>query len=264
MPGKAQNKSQQTYNDSERTIAEDWFWDVVRVANWPLHQHGTIEDGKVIMAAHLNPEEAERFAGMLREKKKILRALTKAHVDETGDSLGLGDDSMDDLAHHVIGMGRAEYQRALQEPGGLLDRGQSHDFVESFSYLFPVYEGGELYVPDVRDFAERAGKIEDAYIPLHNVPQLRFVMPWLREVLRFLGEMKAGRWQTFLDGEDRCRRVAADLTDYVEHIFRYAPALRPEGGGAAPERMLRALYRDARRWLVDFPRLRKELRPDES
>jgi hypothetical protein len=39
--------------------------------------------------------------------------------------------------------------------------------------------------------------------------------------------------------------VAADLTDYVDHIFRHAPALLAEGGGA--ERMLRALYRDARR-----------------
>jgi hypothetical protein len=45
---------------------------------------------------------------------------------------------------------------------------------------------------------------------------------------------------------------------------RTSPALLPEGGGAAPERMLRALYRDARRWLVDFPRVRKQLRPDES
>ena len=251
----------------ERRGAEKWFWDVVDFADWPLHQYVAKDDGKIQMMALLTPEEGERFHYILQAKTQKLKTALDMHVASGGSVLELGDDGLDDVVKHIIGLGQDEFRRALRDPQRLVDRGQCGDFSESFSYVVPDPMDYELVGGKVDLFAERAATIQSQYRQLFNVPALRYVLPWLREILRLLDCLLAGDWKTFSNEEDRIRRLAGDLTDSVSaiertHKWRNQPVGLPDSGASEPERQLRELCRDVRRWCVDLPRLRDELRPD--
>jgi hypothetical protein len=61
--------------------------------------------------------------------------------DQTGKSLGLGDDSFDDLTSHIIGLGQSAYLEAINNPDVAWLRARSkygspEGFKESFAYVF--------------------------------------------------------------------------------------------------------------------------------
>jgi hypothetical protein len=58
-----------------------------------------------------------------------------------GRQLQIGsDDGYSDLRYHVVGLGKEEFEKALNDPEELEKRYLAHDYKESFAYVFHVPE----------------------------------------------------------------------------------------------------------------------------
>jgi hypothetical protein len=251
-------------NDSSPTLNYPrWvdLWKLVELADWPARQYGTAEDGKMLLMARLTAGEVEEFEVLLRDEATTLRDAVVELAENTRQSLCIGDDDLDDLVYHIIGLGRAEYDRALSDPQRVIDRGESRDYTEGFSRAMPRPEDVENADPNT--YRERALNLVVQYQMLYRRPELRCFVPWLRETIRLLEALAQGDCETFVRNLDRGRRIAGDLTDGIDDLVR---CIRRKGipydAPTVPEAELRRLYRDARRWLVEYPEERARAAAD--
>lgn len=106
---------------------EEYFWQFVSDAGWDKNK-----DYEAI-ARRLSPKygvDKRALHVMFDElQKKLMEEL-----DRPGVELGVSDDSFDDLTAHIIGMGRDEYYRVLNDPQNAVAHKKS--CVESFAYVF--------------------------------------------------------------------------------------------------------------------------------
>jgi hypothetical protein len=246
---------QATNNTNEAdAVAPDWvdrFWALVELVDWPARQYVTREEATMQLMARFTPGEAKRFDRFVRQLAEPLRAAVLDLCD-SGHFLPGGDDALDDLVHHIIGLGREEYDRALAAPERAISRGQCGGYTESFLYVIP--DEMDERKPNSDAYGDRARALRSGYAQLYGRPELRCFLPMIRETIRLLRALEEGDSQTFIRNIDRGRRIAADLADDIDALVE---ALRIAGisyiAPDVPDAELRKLYRDARRWLVEYP-----------
>ena len=120
----------------EARISPSNFWGFIDQMGWgkkttdykKLKQH---------LMAKLTVEQASDFDTLFSKAKEQLGNAIEKWERKTGKSLGVGDDSFDDLRSHIIGLGRKEFQQVLKDPELAYNRAQASDFTESFSYAIP-------------------------------------------------------------------------------------------------------------------------------
>lgn len=118
-------------------IGPDRFWEIVSKVGWGRH-HTDSKRGKSVLKKELPSVEAmEDFRETCRFLRTHLDDIVTDYEKQNNVSCGLGDDGFNDLLNHIIGLGREEYIRVLEDPSLAIKRGVENKFTESFSYCIP-------------------------------------------------------------------------------------------------------------------------------
>lgn len=118
------------------TCNPELFWEAVTDIGW-----GTkTTDFRAVEKAILESWDNEFIYSFNRRSTVLyqeLAAKVEAYEDLNDVSCGCGDDGFSDLIHHVVGLGKEEYEKALADPMLVVKRGCNYEYVESFSYCIP-------------------------------------------------------------------------------------------------------------------------------
>jgi hypothetical protein len=98
----------------------------------------------------LNAEEQLAFAARRYELKRQLKQQVETYEERSGEQIPAGDDSLNDLLHHIIGLGQREYEAALADPALVAARAKRRDYRESFSYI-EQYAWAEVPLSTIRE-----------------------------------------------------------------------------------------------------------------
>ena len=121
---------------AKTTMTRDEFWAEVARIGW-----GTkTTDHRAVKIAQLRKGEAH-CDGMREHFKEVDSALYR----ET--DMG-GGDSADDCRRHIVGLGKAEYDKVMAKPHLAEKRYKSGDYRESFAYCIPYDSDFEDLKPD--------------------------------------------------------------------------------------------------------------------
>lgn len=138
------------------TCDEATFWKAVAELDWKgrCKEPRVYETLKDEILAHWDDTFVRSFDEMLDEKVGHLYGVIEKFEQANDVSCGCGDDGFGDLRHHIVGMGKEEYEAVLEDPGLAVKRGQSYDYVESFAYCIPhLAEKPDLTLEEAREVA---------------------------------------------------------------------------------------------------------------
>ena len=111
-----------------KNLREDEFWALVEEVGWP---EVAIDAAKLSLMRRYDSETMESFRRVFhRKSNELARA---AAMDWCCDS-------WDDTRAHIIGLGRAEFERNLSNPALMREREENGDYRESFVYCIPFVE----------------------------------------------------------------------------------------------------------------------------
>ena len=126
--------------------SEEQFWEEVAKIGWGTK--GTKYDKiKRELLERWTPAFCASFRERYEEANSKIYKLLFDVVE------GLGDDGYGDFIAHIVGLGKAEYERVLEDPSLANKRAQDGDFKESFAYCLPYIPTSTL---DFEDFSEKA------------------------------------------------------------------------------------------------------------
>jgi hypothetical protein len=128
---------------------EELFWEEVALIGWQDKNPRRFYDkAKARLLRRWTGEFLEEFDEMKEQLYvKLSKAVTDAESrgwESGGETCGCGDDGFSDLIHHVIGLGREEYEASLADPMRVIKRGQEGRYEESFGYCIPYKSDAEL------------------------------------------------------------------------------------------------------------------------
>lgn len=116
----------------------DRFWEIVALINWGEdHEDIDIDKMKLRLMRLLSPEEAEQLSERSREMGGKLAKAIRDWERRTHQEMDAHGDSWDDLLNHIVGCGKEEFTRTVEDPRHALVRYQSYDYTESFAYCIP-------------------------------------------------------------------------------------------------------------------------------
>ena len=167
-------------------MTDDRFWELVKQADWPNKDY---EKVKIHYVKTLSREQSKLFRA---SASKFYRELDeKIEVSPFRYGLNVGDDGYNDLLYHIIGLGKEEYYKHLNNIGFVKRLGNSYGYKESFSYCIP-YDG---------DYAEKS--------PYSINYVIRNAKSSIKEIDMFLKMDKGSNW---------LKPINKDL-NYIKSIF---------------------------------------------
>lgn len=115
---------------------EDLFWKEVELIGWGDGSLD-IDKAKRRLLHRWTQTFARSFNGVLGKLFDELTVALDRWQEETGRHLECGDDGYMDLRHHIIGQGKAQFEKILKDPSIAYDIVESRSYAESFSYCIP-------------------------------------------------------------------------------------------------------------------------------
>jgi len=196
---------------------EKKFWGLVELADWPNKGY---KNPKMVYRKLLSEEESKIFHSAVSE--------AYCQLDEvaTDMDLGVGDDSYCDLLHHIIGLGKAQFEKHLKNPKLIVKRADNSEYEESFTYCLPYdsdYEEGksEYSIENVIKVAKEGVKEIEKFqkmdkdgthlAPIHN--EMHMVVDILR---KFLDHPD----QSGLDGLAANIKILESIGDIIDKFFQ--------------------------------------------
>lgn len=113
-------------------MSEDECWSIVEECQWNKdHDYNRIK--KFLMKKY-SREQMHEFNDFVQKKCGLLsKAIKQAEKSGKEFDLPYGGDSWSDLLNHMVGSGKAAFEKALANPKSL----EKTKYVESFSYAIP-------------------------------------------------------------------------------------------------------------------------------
>ena len=124
-----------------KSVNESKFWKIVSEVNWGSDFDYTRI--KLELMKTLTPKAQDEYAKIYYNMHFILNSKIHSFCDENRIKMQVGDDSLNDLVAHIIGLGKAEFDKVMDYPGLALNRGQKKKYEECFSYSVPFREDRE-------------------------------------------------------------------------------------------------------------------------
>lgn len=149
------------------------FWAEVAKMGW--NKKGDFHRIEKMLLKTWTVKQAARmrtvFDGLMSQLYKKL----DKHVD------GVGDDSFSDLRAHIIGLGKAEFDRVMEDPSLAQKRINANDFIESFAYALPYEESFESIDP--LTYVDRAKEIVTELTEGLKDDRFEPVFPQMKELI---------------------------------------------------------------------------------
>jgi len=104
---------------------EDRFWELVAIAKWPKRNYDRVQYDYIKILTPYEVYEFKELVSILGERAGNMIALV------------MGSDSSSDLCKHIVGLGREEYYRHMNNTELIGERWESCDYFECFTYCIP-------------------------------------------------------------------------------------------------------------------------------
>ncbi len=116
----------------------DQFWAEVARIGWkdrnPCRFYKQVEGS---LLQRWDDEFLASFRERMDEFVGELQSRIQHFEKDNGVSCECGDDGFSDLTHHIVGLGREEYEKVMADPMLAVERGRKCEYEESFSYCIP-------------------------------------------------------------------------------------------------------------------------------
>jgi hypothetical protein len=197
---------------------EQEFWDLVDSIGW-----GTkTTDNDVVRKRLLNeltPEQMEQMREHFSEFQGQLYELA-----EEIDIENVSDDGLSDLTAHIVGLGKAEFERHVNSPKEIQVRANLREYTESFSYCIPSPD--DLVWLDVASYQKRAAQERKLYETIMcDDPHLEDIQGDLNTICMALEIMEGGEWQAFLTYEKKVKKALDNIKRHFESMDKDMAAL---------------------------------------
>ena len=123
---------------------ENAFWDLVKLSDWPNKDSAKV---KIMYRKMLSKEQCNGFRNIVGTAYDILDNELVNHP-EISDNLGTGYDGYGDLFHHIIGLGKVQFYKHVNNLKLVEKLAHSRKYKESFAYCIPYdddYEKNNMY-----------------------------------------------------------------------------------------------------------------------
>jgi hypothetical protein len=175
------------------------MWKDIEELNWAERSQERRGYGQArrYMLENFTKTRCEKIREFISIRYNELAARIEAYEQENDCRVGNygGDDSFNDMVHHVIGLGETYFNKVMKHPELLNDL----DFVESFSYCIPYDSDFEEVQPGHFEIKARECLYELARILKENDPSPEDVKIILGLVKRFC-KMAAGEFEAACEG----------------------------------------------------------------
>lgn len=235
----------------------DQFWALVDEIGWGTRTTDCDAVEKMLLK-RFTPAEAEEARDHFEECWGALYTILSPLFSFSGalDADGvyirshISDDSFSDLCYHIVGLGREEWQRNIDNPKLAETRAKDRDYVESFGACFP-WEDTYEYL----NLAVYVGRAEELATYTYTEAQDKgFCAPEMQLVVASMTllcdekvtEFMATREQT----EAAVEKIAAEGRSRVEQLLGYMVGV--DGGTVFNPWMVKNLYSDMDRYIVNF------------
>jgi hypothetical protein len=200
------------------SISESDFWKLVQSIGWKRNKN--YRQIKKRLMRKYSPQEANAISFMMDTLRGRLGKAIREWEGDTGKSLDAYGDSYDDLVHHIIGLGKREYDASVRNPQRVLDRYNKGEYYESFAYAIPsAYDYKNLELGRYIVWAQHDMEpLEDAllnerYQRVHGI---------IRKVLDALELMSDGKYREFLKTKDEVSVLIKQIADEHNRISQEA------------------------------------------
>ena len=113
-------------------MSENRFWELVEMVKWPCdYQQARMKYLKI-----LSKKECAVFRIKIEQAYCELGNLTKDLI-LSNQAYTLSDDGYNDFIYHVIGLGKEEFYRCVNNPDLVIQKIKANDYEESFAYCIP-------------------------------------------------------------------------------------------------------------------------------
>ena len=174
----------------------DEFWSIVDEIGW-----GTkTTDSAAVEKWFLRTYPREKAAAFRERMDLFYVDLQEKLAPAIERYFGFWGDSVDDLLHHLIGLGREKYEWAIEHPGEAVKTEAAESFAYCIPHTTPMRDGLDDYglLDNTLYFAKEAWRsiVEDysKLAELPDMPQKDIVVVF--DALCLLGK---GNWQGFLE-----------------------------------------------------------------
>jgi hypothetical protein len=116
------------------------FWSIVESSGWGTKTQDHKKLQKELLKK-LTKREAEHVREIFEQLKSKLYDKVTNWEEETENSVGLGDDSFDDLLSHIVGLGKQEYEATMMDPQRAYERARKRLFKRVLCVCPPVSRG---------------------------------------------------------------------------------------------------------------------------
>jgi len=121
--------------------SENIFWEMIEKIGWSNSTERYLYEKKgEWLRENYTPQEIGQLQAFVRVKKQILKKRLNEFSDDTKAGrkcyYGVSDDGFWDLTTHIIGLGKEEYYKTLDNPLLAKERADKRDYKENFEYIF--------------------------------------------------------------------------------------------------------------------------------
>jgi hypothetical protein len=111
------------------------FWELVKSAAWASDFNYVRI--KIQLMKSLTATAQNEYETIFNKMTGVLAKTIDQYCEENDTTIGCGDDSFSDLVAHIVGLGQAEYDAAIKDPGIAVKRASKGQYKESFAYSVP-------------------------------------------------------------------------------------------------------------------------------
>jgi hypothetical protein len=218
----------------------DQFWSLVEEIDWGNNCGGReYEQISVRLMREKDPNWVKEASAIRYALVSELSKRLSYWEQEPGNRIDLGDDSFSDLLNHIVGLGKEEFEKSLEDLSRIKRRANEYDFKESFSYCFP-HEGDykNLKLDHYQELAKEYSKEFQEIMVLQISKFIQDEILYIVETLKMIenGDVKAAleREEETKDAQEKivkfctANRISIGYHHGVENLFHdiklYQPA----------------------------------------
>lgn len=221
------------------------FWSTTEPFGWGTKTTDS-EAIKVALLRQLTPLEADAIRSQFDKLTHALsQALRAKHI-----RLECGDDSYWDLMAHVVGLGRAEYEKALADPQLLKARCDSGKFTESFAYALPHASDFEYLT--LEHYIGRAAELRTKYDEAFQDDDHEKIHAHCQIIIGTLALVQEGMITPAMEREKATRASAAEIEKYYQEGRQRFGGGMIDGGSIANPHGVYNLFIDLKRYYIPF------------
>lgn len=190
------------FRSMANSMSDDMFWSIVDKSNWKKDfDYARINS---FLTKSYDPLTLYQFNHKVSEKKSQLYNLSDTNT--CFESVYTGGDGFSDCVAHIVGSGKAAFEKCMNDPAFFSKFANSNKYSESFSYAVPFVRQQEYYPYALNSESNNDSEIRLRALALYSMQSVKNIdydniVPKLHEKTRLQQEQAIYRLSKILEGD---------------------------------------------------------------